>query len=105
MAWEEIDKDEGGIATLATLDDGKLIVKRTQDVESIIERNKDLYNNHDGYTPSKNMRHVASVPLVILEQWAREAGVSVFGPEMREITRRKLNDPDNRFLRTSPGDI
>jgi len=92
------------IETTADYDEmaDRLIVKRTQDVEPILELNKKLQNENDGYTPSRNMRRVASIPNVVLEQWMKE-GVDVFDKNCREAVRRKLNDPEWMWLRTAPG--
>ena len=42
-----------------------LLVKGVQDVEPILEHNKRLANNgEDGYSPSRDLRRVASIPNV-----------------------------------------
>jgi|TARA_R100000963_G_C4614437_1_gene83799 hypothetical protein len=81
-------------------------VKMVQDVEPIVENNKDLRSQGKGYTPSKDLRHVASIPLVIVEQWIKEDGVNFMTLPKHEKSvylRRKLADPDNRAWRTSEG--
>ena len=91
------------ISTALTLEpDGTLVVKRSQDCEAIIERNKALQN-----APQKSDwgRHLASIPCVILEQWLNEEWrrgslVRWGSPEFDELVRRKLNDPDWKWLRT-----
>jgi len=86
-------------------------VERVQDVQPIIEANKRDQADKaflNGYSESGDLKHVARIPLIILEQWAKEAGINrkaIFGPEMSEIIRKKLNDPDNKFLRTGMGEI
>jgi hypothetical protein len=84
-------------------------VKRTQDVESIIDENKRRQNDGtNGWTQSKDMKHVATIPLIIVEQWAKEAGIpkrDIYGHAMTEIIRKKLNDPSNLFLRTGLGEV
>ena len=47
-------------------------------------------------------RRAAAIPNVVVEQWLRE-GVDVFDPNDAAEVKRRLNDPDNRFLRTAPG--
>lgn len=89
----------------------KFNVMRFQDVEPILDANKRDQNDRDflnGYTENKDMKHVARIPLVVLEQWAKEHGIrkkNIFGREMTEIIRKKLNDPDNLFLRTGLGRV
>jgi len=73
----------------------------TQDVEPILEHNKVLQT-----IPQKSDwgRHIASIPMVIVEKWLREDGVyfpSLPQPERGKYLRRKLLDPDYRFLLTT----
>jgi hypothetical protein len=46
------------------------------------------------------MWHAATVPMVILQKWAKEAGLLMNDKAFGEVVKRKLNDPDNRFMRT-----
>ena len=85
-------------------DDGNIIERKTQDVEPFFEHNKALYNAGDGYSPSRELRRAASIPMVVVEQWLSE-GIDIFDPNHKEAVRRKLNDPENRFLRTAPGKL
>jgi hypothetical protein len=89
--------------THLTLDWNTLIAERWQDVEPILERNKALQG-----IPQKSDwgRHVASIPCVILERWFNEelargnTSIKMFGKEMDAIVKKKLADPDWRWLRT-----
>ena len=83
-------------------DDGKIIIRKTQDVEPILEANKRLFNDGDGYSPSRELRRAASIPLVVVEQWMRE-GVDIFNPDHAEAIKRKLNSSEWAHLRTAPG--
>lgn len=74
--------------------------RRLQDVEPIIENNKELQK-----LPQKSDwgRHIASIPNVILERWIKEDGVNYLalpGREFAKLIRRKLRDPDYAWLRT-----
>lgn len=84
----------------------RLYIKRTQDVEPIIEANKAQYNNSDKRHRSETMNHVARIPMIMIEKWARDHGIK-FEEVLNndELMRRFLNDPDNRFFRTKPGTI
>lgn len=104
--------DQDFISTkMKLLTNGSLLITRTQDVDAIIERNKQDQNDssfRNGYSQSGDMKHVARIPLIMLEKWAQEAGIpmsKVYSKEMGEIVRRKLNDPDNKFMRTGLGQI
>lgn len=78
-------------------------IETVADVQPIIDNNKRLAADGDGYSPSREMRRIASVPLVIVEKWRNELGVDLFNKDHLPAVRRLLNDPDYRFLRTSPG--
>lgn len=83
--------------------DGTLVVERWQDVEPILERNKQLQT-----MPQKSDwgRHVASIPLIFYEKWLNEelargnTTIKMFGKEMDAIVAKKLRDPDWKWLRT-----
>ena len=81
-----------------------LLVERVQDVEPILEHNKKLYSLNDGYSPSRELRRVASIPLVVVEQWMKE-GIDVYNRDHWPAVKRKLNDHENLFLRTAPGRV
>lgn len=80
-------------------------VRRVQDVEPIIERNK-LLQTDNPYSPDRSLKRIASIPLVIAEQWIKQDGVNWLALPKKEkaaYLRRKLNDPNWRHLRTSEG--
>jgi hypothetical protein len=83
--------------------DGSLIVHREADVEPLLEANKALYTSGDGYSPSREWRRAASVPMAIIEKWQNELGVDVFNPDHKEAVRRLLNSSEYLYLRTAPG--
>lgn len=80
-------------------------IETVADVEANIKRNKILQNDTDGYTASRDFRHVASIPLVVVEQWNNQYGVDVMAKDNRKLLKRLLNDPDNRLFRTSLGEF
>lgn len=110
-----ITDDTGFLKTTRQFtEDGKIITKSSQDIGGIIAENKRKQNDSDfknGYTESGDMKHVASVPLVVWQEWWKEEvkrrgkRIPIYGREMQEVARNKLNDPDNRFLRTGLGEI
>lgn len=98
-------------------DKDKFTIKTSQDVTDIINKNKSLLaENNDGYSPSREMKRVASIPLIFLELWAqeyfkKEKGIQcnnwlAIPKEVRNrLLKQKLNDPSNKFLRVSNGTI
>lgn len=91
------------VSTSFHMDGHALTVQRVQDVEPILDHNKALQN-----TPQRteSFRHVGTVPNVILEKWINEEGapvLSMSAHEFKRFIRRKLNDPDYRWLKTTDG--
>ena len=84
--------------------DDQFVVERTQDVEPILNQNKMRQNDGlDGYSKSRDLKQVASIPLVVAESWMKTDGVNwlqLTGSDREKYLRKKLNDPDNAFLRT-----
>lgn len=87
-------------------EDDKLIIKRVQDVEPILEANKRAFNEHStkGNLFGGTFHHVAEIPVIVIEQWKKE-GIDFYNKEHWPKVMAKLNDPDYRYLRTMPGRI
>lgn len=91
------------IATRLVLDGSDLHIQRTQDCQPILDRNAQLRGERQ--TRAGTWRHTASIPCVILERWLNEelergnTTIKLFGPEMDALVKRKLDDPDWRWLR------
>lgn len=84
--------------------DDAVTIRRVQDVQPILEANKRLYSQDDGYTPSRDLKRVASIPLSVIEEWMKE-GINIFDKNCAAAIRRKLNDPQYLYLRTAPGRV
>tara|TARA_R100001163_G_C5005374_1_gene153083 strand:+ start:440 stop:778 length:339 start_codon:yes stop_codon:yes gene_type:complete len=87
--------------------DGTATINTYQNVQPIIEKNKlDLINYGDKLTFGKaSGRHtdgvtVASIPTNIWEIWLKETNGAIEKDE--KLLAKYLNDPDNKFLRTTP---
>ena len=50
------------------------------------------------------MWKVASIPTIVIEQWKKE-GIDLWKDEDWPKVRAKLNDPEYKWLRTSPGKV
>ena len=106
---EETDKH----ITETFLDNDKdgIIQKRSLDIEPIIENNKKLFNQNDGYSSDKGLKRIASIPVVILEIWCKEyhkdqnKGNWFELPQetQKKILKEKLNSSEFRYFRTAPG--
>lgn len=72
------------------------------DVSVEIEDNKQRLNN----TPrilKADFWPEAHIPDIIILKWLNEEGLNIYDKNAKAQLRRKLNDPDWRFLRTRPG--
>jgi hypothetical protein len=82
---------------------GRVIASATQDVEPILERNQRLRAE----TQRGDLRHVATIPNVILLKWLNEehargnTKLRLFTKEFDELVARRLADPDWAYLRTA----
>ena len=88
--------------------DGKLTVNNQQNLNPLLERNKKLYTQNDGYTASRDMRRIASVPPIILQIWAKEYNGTrnwwaLPKDTQKKILRVKLNSNEFRYFKTSEG--
>ncbi len=86
--------------------DDTVTIGSVQDCEPIIEHNKRLQNFNDGYSPSRELRRVASIPLIVFEGWLQEDGLSwldysLMGRREQAAYRaRRLLSSDWRHLKT-----
>lgn len=82
----------GPVRTLMHEEDGKTIFERVQDCTSIADKAKALHN--EGYHGSSEMKHAAKLPMVIVERYCNDHGIT-FREFMsgEEHIRRMLNDP------------
>lgn len=86
------------------VEDGTLYMERKQDIAPILEMNHQRLTTGDGYTPSRDMRHVATIPLIVLEQWMKE-GLDFTDPNDTPEILRRLNNGEWARLRTSEGKL
>ena len=80
-------------------------IETVHDVTAILENNKRQANDGDGYTPSREMKHEASIPLGVVMLWKEKYGVDVFDLNHAEGVKRLLNSSEWAYLRTSSGVI
>lgn len=81
--------------------DGEFHIVGHADVQAVLDRNKDMRNHNDGWSPTKGLRRVASIPLALITQWKEQEGWDAFDPDHADKLAQKLNDPDYSFLRTA----
>ena len=93
-----------GVSTFHRVEDGKTILRTSQDVEPLLDINKRALENSDPNWKG-DMHHVASVPLVVWESWWKEFGGDPMSKENQPRLFAKLNNKDWCKLRTKQGRI
>ena len=73
--------------------------------DPVIEHNKAMRTHNDGYSPSREMRRVASIPYIIGLKWHAEEGWWFLDPNCAHKVAAKLNDPEWQHLRTADGRV
>jgi hypothetical protein len=99
----ELDTD---VKTAIKARNGELVVKRTQDVEPILDHNKRAQADAAGgwrRNAGKTRRQIAEIPNIVVEQWLRE-GFNIFRVSEIEL-RKKLDDPQWSYLKTVQGKV
>ena len=84
-------------------DETEFTINTRQDVEPILEENKQAYNQYgDKLTPGKAGEgvRVASIPTNIWNKWMKETNGEI--QRDHNLMKRYLNDPDNKYFRTTP---
>ena len=86
--------------------DGSFAIRQWEDVETVIEANKRAYNDPGkGYTPSKDLRRIASFPPTVVLNIMDKYGADPFAQGNQDLLDRVLDDPDYQYLRTAPGTV
>lgn len=109
LITQEFDPETGFIERyFHNPSEGKIIHQIQQDVETNLKQNRAefdavstkgrLFNEVQGVG-----RKVASIPMAVIEQWRAE-GFDIFKVSPEDLLRR-LNDPQYKYLRTSPGKL
>jgi hypothetical protein len=86
-------------------EDGTYTILSRQDVEPILDRNKALTTHNDGYNEARDLRRVASIPLILIHKWLKEEGWNALDPKHGDRLKKKLNSSEYLYLRTAPGRV
>jgi len=90
--------------------DKKVAIVEELKIDSHLKHNKELYNLNDGYSPSRGLKRVASIPILALQIWAEEeTGDNNWFRLPKEtqtkILKKKLNSNEYQYFKTAPGNI
>ncbi len=86
----------------------KVVIERNIDYKPIVEHNKKLYTENNGYSKSKDLKRVASIPTLVLEIWSKEYNgdsnwFALPSDVQKKILKKKLNSSEFQFFRTAAG--
>jgi len=86
----------------------KVVIERNIDYKPIVEHNKKLYTENNGYSKSKDLKRVASIPTLVLEIWSKEYNgnsnwFALPSDVQKKILKKKLNSSEFQMFRTAPG--
>lgn len=95
-----------GIETYFEFDHDQIRIERIQDVQPFLEFNKNMAADDSikraGIKDS--WMHAARIPTTVIESWLKE-GIDVFNKDHWPQVKRKLNDPNWKYLKTISGTI
>jgi hypothetical protein len=77
----------------------RCIIRRTVDHEPIIEANKRLANEWDGWNRDKSMRLAARITPEIQLEWLQKYGIRAWDKNHKKAVLRLLNSNEYRYLR------
>lgn len=83
---------------------GTFSLQRVSDVESVIEENKRRQNDGtNGWSPSREWKHVARIPMGVCLEWLTKYGIDVNNKDHMPAVLKKLDDPEYLWLRIGTG--
>lgn len=89
---------------IANPDKDETVIVHTETFDGLVDITKAMAN--EGLHGSKEMRHVANIPGIIIEQYCFTHGVSwaEFWTDNKHI-KAICNDPAFAYLRVAPGEV
>jgi len=104
MGFRTLDCSDGIVEQFKKNPDGTFSIRRVQDVEPVLDDNqRESLSAPSGW--KGDLHKVASIPLIIVEQWWKELGSDPFNKANRQWLIAKLNSSEFGKLRTKEGRI
>lgn len=98
----DFDPLTGMTTTFEDLGGDKFALHYEQDVEQILDSNKEKANmGRDYYAQDDEMWRVASIPASVQMKWLVEEGIDIYNADHSDRVKKKLNDPDWMHLKTA----
>ena len=88
----------------------KITIAEKLNIDSHLKHNKELYNTNDGYSPSRELKRVASIPILALQIWAKEYNGNnnwwaLPVETQTKILKKKLNSNEFQYFKTARGNL
>lgn len=94
----------GFTSWLHTQDGETFTIEHVADVEPVLDLNKRFQSdNPRGLSVTREWKHVAEIPAIIVERWINEYGVDPTDGHHNDLLKRLLNSNEWRWLRSSEG--
>ena len=90
--------------------EGKIAIKEQVNINPHLQHNKRLLTLNDGYSKTRDLKRVASIPTIALSVWANEYNGSnnwfrLPKEIQKQILKKKLNSSEFRYFRTAEGKL
>ncbi len=88
----------------------KIVINEEVNIDPHLKHNKRLFNLDDGYSKSRDLKRVASIPTLALSVWAKEYNgdgnwFALPKEVQTKILKTKLNSNEFKYFRTAEGKI
>jgi len=98
--------DRGKTTSIGLNDKDEITIKQEQDVTGLIEQNKKEYNNANSkWSDELFGNKVASIPFTAIDKLNKEGIMKGFTVLDQKRFFAWLNNPENLFFRTKPGQL
>ena len=98
--------DRGKTTSVGLNDKSEITIKQEQNVDELIESNKKAYNNAETkWSDQLFGNKVASIPFTAIDKLNKEGIMKGFTVLDQKRFFAFLNDPDNLYFRTKPGQL
>ena len=88
----------------------KIIINEEINIDPLLKHNKTLLNQDDGYSKSRDLKRVASIPTLALSVWAKEYNgdnnwFALPSDVQNKILKKKLNSNEFQYFKTAEGNL
>jgi len=88
----------------------KIVINEEINIDPHLKHNKILLNQDDGYSQSRDLKRVASIPTLALSVWAKEYNgnnnwFSLPAEVQNKILKKKLNSNEFQYFKTAEGNL